>query len=139
MPTFVMASISTSCTSSGDALRPPLCEQVGGNQRCFVPLLLADTGDQCVRRGIGQLIETALQGGSRCLGIEAGRGDALVSEEALQIGDVHAERKQAGRHRVAQQMRPDALVDCGGNGATARTIWPTRWRVSMCGVGSEPS
>src|SRR5271157_545677 len=119
MPAFVMASISTSCTSSGDALRPPLCEQVGGKQRCFVPLLLPDTGDQCVRRWIGQLVEAALQGGGRRLGIEAGRGDTLVSEEALQISDVHAERKQAGRHRVAQQMRIDALADPGGNGGGA--------------------
>ena len=60
MPAFVMASISTSCTSSGDALRPSLREQVGGEQRCFVALLLADAGDQCVRCGIGQLVEAAL-------------------------------------------------------------------------------
>ena len=59
-----MTSTTTSCTSSGNALRPSLCEQVGGEQRCFIPLLLSDTRDQCVRRGIGQLVEPALQGGS---------------------------------------------------------------------------
>ncbi len=63
-----MTSTTTSCTSSGNALRPSLCEQVGGEQRCFIPLLLSNTRDQCVRRGIGQLVEPALQGGSRRLG-----------------------------------------------------------------------
>jgi hypothetical protein len=43
-----MASTTTSCTSNGEALRPPLCEQIGGEQRCFVPLQLPDAGDQGV-------------------------------------------------------------------------------------------
>src|SRR5271157_19410 len=111
-----MASTITSCTSSGDTLRPPLCEQVGGKQRRLVPLLLPDTGYKGVSGRVGQLVEPALQGGSRRLGVEARRGDTLVSEEALQISDVHAERKQAGRHRVAQQMRIDAL------GVTTRVV-----------------
>jgi hypothetical protein len=34
-------------------------------------------------------------------------------------------------------MRVDVLADCSNN-ATARTIWPTHWRVSACGVGPEP-
>ena len=97
-----MMSTTPSCTSSGEALRSPQCEQVGGEQRCFIPLLLSDTRDQRVRCGISQLVEPALQGVSRCLGIEAGRGDTLVSEKTLQISDVHAQREQPGRHRVAE-------------------------------------
>jgi hypothetical protein len=97
-----MASAASSCTSSGNALRPPTCEQVGGEQRCFVPLLLSNTGDQCVRGRIGQLVEPTLRGGSGCLGIEARRSNAFVAEKTLQIGDVHAQREQPGRHRVAQ-------------------------------------
>jgi len=117
-----MTSTTTSCTSSGNALRPSLCEQVGGEQRCFIPLLLSDTRDQCVRRGIGQLVEPALQGGSRRLGIKARRGDALVAEKTLQIGNVHAQREQPGRHRVAQQMWVDALADPGGDGDGANDL-----------------
>ena len=41
-------------------LRPPLCEQVGGEQRCFIPLLLSDTGDQHAGGRISQLVEPAL-------------------------------------------------------------------------------
>jgi hypothetical protein len=55
-----MTSTTTSCTSSGEALRPPLCEQVGGEQRRFIPLLLSDTGDQHVGGRISQLVEPAL-------------------------------------------------------------------------------
>jgi hypothetical protein len=59
MPVFAMASITTSCTSSGEALRSPLCEQVGGEQRCFVPLPLPDAGDQHVGGRISQLVKPA--------------------------------------------------------------------------------
>ena len=72
--------------------------------------------------GIGQLVEPALQHGGCRFGIKTGRGDALVSEETLQIGDVHAEREQPGRHRVAQQMRVDALADPGGDGDGANDL-----------------
>ena len=65
---------------------------------------------------IGQLVEPALQRGGCRFGIKTGGGDALVAEETLQVGDVHAEREQAGRHRVAQQMWVDALADPGSNG-----------------------
>ena len=84
---FALASISTSCTSSGDTLCPPLCEQVGGEQRCFVSSPLPDAGNQRVGGRISQLVEPALQGGGCRFGIETGGGDALVAEEALQIGD----------------------------------------------------
>jgi hypothetical protein len=47
--------------------------------------------------------------------VEAGGGDTPVAEEALQIGDVHTERQQAGRHCVTQQMRIDR---------PPRTRWP---------------
>ena len=65
---------------------------------------------------ISQLVELALQRGGCRFGVKTGGGDALVSEKALQIGDVHPQREQAGRHRVAQQMRVDALADPGSNG-----------------------
>jgi hypothetical protein len=77
-----MMSTTPSCTSSGEALRSPQCEQVGGEQRCFIPLLLSDTRDQRVRCGISQLVEPALQGGSRRLGVKTGGSNALVSEES---------------------------------------------------------
>ena len=32
-----------------------------------------------------------------------------MAEKALQVGDVHSERKQAGRHGVAQQVRVHSL------------------------------
>ena len=106
-----MASTTTSCTSSGEALRPPLCEQIGGEKRCFVPLPLPDARDQRVGGRISQLVEPALQRGGCRFRVMTGGGDALVPEETLQIGDVHAEHEQAGRHRVAQQMWVDALVE----------------------------
>ncbi len=53
---------------------------------------------------IGQLVEPALQRCGRRFGVKTGGGDAPVSEETLQVGDVHPERKQTGRHRVTQQM-----------------------------------
>src|ERR1700722_12106164 len=106
-PVFARASISTLCTSSGDTFCPPLGEQFGGEQRCFVSLPLPDARNQRVGGRISQLVEPALQRGGCRFGIKAGGGDALVAEEALQIGDVHAERKQAGCHCVAQQMWVD--------------------------------
>ena len=114
-PAFAVASTTTLCTSSGDALRPALREQIGGQQRRFIPLPLPDPGDQRVSGRIGQLIEPALQRGGCRLGVKAGGGDALVAEETLQIGNVHAERQQPGRHRVTQQMWVDALADPGGD------------------------
>src|SRR5215212_10211679 len=45
----------------------------------------------------------------RCFGIEPGGREALVPKKALHVGDVHAECEQLRRHRMAQQMRVDAL------------------------------
>src|SRR4051794_11845533 len=96
------ASTSTSCTSTIDLLGPAACEQIGGDQGGIVAALMPNTGDQSVGGRIGQLIEPALERGGGRLGIEPGGANALVAEKALQVGDVHAERKQAGRHGVAQ-------------------------------------
>jgi hypothetical protein len=71
---------------------------------------------------ISQLVELTLQRGGCRFGVKTGGGDALVSEKALQIGDVHPERKQTRRHRVAQQMRVDALADPGGDGDGANDL-----------------
>ena len=110
------------------------------------PCCLPDAGDQRVGGGIGQLVEPALQRGGRRFGVETGRGDALVSEETLQVGDVHAEREQAGRHRVAQQMRVDALADPGGDGDGAddladplarQHVW--RWPRTFLTAGEQRS
>src|ERR1700710_677575 len=111
-----MTSTTISCTSSTDLFRSALCEQFGGEQRRFVALPLSDAGNQRVGGRISQLVELTLQRGGCRFGVKTGGGDALVSEEALQIGDVHAEREQAGRHCVAQQMRVDALADLDSNG-----------------------
>src|ERR1700676_104482 len=100
MPVFAMASTTSSCTNSGDALRPPLREQVGGEQCRFIASTLPDAGDQRVRGWIGELVELALQRRGRGLGVEAGRGDVLVAEKTLQIGDVHAQSEQPGGDSV---------------------------------------
>ncbi len=42
-----------------------------------------------------------------------GCGDALVPQEALQVGDIHSQCKQPRGHRVPQQVRVDALGDPG--------------------------
>src|SRR4051795_11831692 len=94
-PVFVMASTATSCTSSADALplrchsaglrrwnleqlRPPQCEQVGGEQRGFVALPLPDPRYQRVSGRVGQLIEPALKRGGRRLGVETGGGNTFM-------------------------------------------------------------
>ena len=64
------------------------------------------------------------RGGKR-FGVKTGGGDALVSEETLQVGDVHAEREQAGRHRVAQQMGVDTLAESGADGDGANDLADT--------------
>ncbi len=110
------ASTSTSCTCSADALGPTSGEQIGGEQGGIVAALLSDIGDQRARGPIGQLVKAALHRGGGGLGVVPGGGDALVAEEALQVGNVHAEREQPRGHRMAQQMRIDALCDCGGTG-----------------------
>src|SRR4051812_4478663 len=107
------ASTSTSCTSNIDRLGPTACEQIGGDQGGIVPALLPNAGDQGVGGRIGQLVEPALERGGGRLGVEPGGADALVTEKALQVGNVHSERKQACRHGVAQQVRVDALADSG--------------------------
>lgn len=93
---------------------------------------------------IGQLIELALQRSGRRFGIKPGGGDALVAEEPLQVGDVHAEREQAGRHSVAQQMWVDALGDAGCNGDSAddlsyalarQHVW--RWPRTFLAAGEQ--
>src|ERR1700751_2039933 len=117
-----MANTTTSCTSSGDALRPPLCEQIGGEQRRLVALPLPDTRNQCGSGGIGELVKLALQRRGRGLGVEAGRGDVLVAEKTLQIGDVHAQREQAGGYSVPKQVRVNALADPGGAGDGANDL-----------------
>src|ERR1700712_3513170 len=117
MPDWATTSTTISCTSSTDLFRSALRQQFGSDQGRFVPPLLPDAGNQCMGGRISQLIELTLQRGGCRFGVKTGGGDALVSEKALQIGDVHAEREQAGGRCVAQQMRVDALADAGGDGA----------------------
>jgi hypothetical protein len=53
MPALAKARIAISCTSSrGDTFCPPLHQEVGGQQRCFVAALPLDAGDQRVRDGL---------------------------------------------------------------------------------------
>src|SRR4051812_46377543 len=107
------ASTSTSCTSNIDLLGPAACEKIGGDQGSIVPALLPNTGDQSMGGWIGQLVEPALECSGSRLGVEPGGADALMAEKALQVGNVHSEREQAGRPGMAQQVRVDALADCG--------------------------
>ena len=124
-----MASTTTLCTSSTDALCPALRQQISGQQSRFIPLPLPDPRDQRVSGRVGQLVEPALQRGGCRLRVEAGGDNTLVAEEALQIGDVHTARQQAGRHCVTQQMRIDAFGDPRG---------ASHIPDSTCGVGPEP-
>ena len=83
MRAWTAGRIAISCTSrAGDALGAARRQQLGGEQRRLVAALAADARDQRVCGGIGELVEAALQGGGRRLGIEPGGGDALVAEEA---------------------------------------------------------
>jgi hypothetical protein len=45
-----------------------------------------------------------------------------MAEEALDVGDVHAQRQQPGGHGVAQQVRVGALGDAGGHGDAAHHL-----------------
>ena len=73
-PDCAPASITRSCTSSGEALGPPLCEQVGGKQCRLVSLPLSNARDQRMGGRIGQLIEPALQRSGRRFSIKTGVG-----------------------------------------------------------------
>jgi hypothetical protein len=72
------------------------------------------------------------------LGVEASCGDALVTEKALQVGDVHAQGKQARRHRMPEQMRVDALADLGCPRDVAHDL-SDALTVSTCDVAPEPA
>lgn len=89
-------------------------QEIGGKQGGIIAALLPDAGDQRVGGRVGELVEPALQRGGRCLGTVPGCADALVPEEALQVGDVHSQREQARSQRVPQQMRIDAFGVPGG-------------------------
>src|SRR5258708_6765051 len=88
-PVCATTSTTISCTSSTDLFRSALRQQFGGDQGRFVPSLLPDAGNQCMGGRISQLVELTLQRGGCRFGVKTGGGDALVSEKALQIGDVH--------------------------------------------------
>ena len=55
------------------------------------------------------------------LGVPKAKG-AFVTEEALQVGDVHPEREQTRRNRVPQQVRVHALGDAGRTGHAAHDL-----------------
>ena len=67
--------------------------------------------EQVVAGTIRDLIELAPEHGDAGFGVDAGGADVLMSKELLDVGDVHAEREQAGRHGVAQQVGIDAFAD----------------------------
>src|SRR4051812_42423014 len=112
-PACVAASIGRSCISRAeppDAMPDAMPhEQVGRKQGRLVPMPMLDGRDQGMGGRGGDLIEFAPQHASRRFGIEPGGREALVPEEALHVGDIHAEGEQLRRHRMAQQMRVDAL------------------------------
>jgi hypothetical protein len=54
--------------------------------------------------------------------IKARRGDDVVSEETLQVSDIHAEREQTGCHGVAEQMRVDPFANPGSFGDGANDL-----------------
>ena len=94
--------------------RPALGQELGGQNGGLVAAPVLDRGDQAARRRIGELVELAPQQGGRGLGVAPGGGDVLVAEEALHVGDLHAQREQPGRHSVAQEVRVDPLGNpCG--------------------------
>ena len=83
-----------SCTSSGDLLGAAPDEKISSHERGIVSTLLPDAGHQRVGGGVGQLVEPALKGGGRRLGVVPGSGDALVPQMSLQVGDVHAQSER---------------------------------------------
>ncbi len=119
MLSFGKTSTWCLCTSSGDLLGPAPGKEICGEQGGIVAALLPDAGDQRVGGRVAQLVEPALERGSRRLGVEPGGADTFMAEEALQVGDVHSERQQPRGHGVPQQVRVDALGDPGrlGHGA----------------------
>jgi hypothetical protein len=93
---------------------------------------------------IGQGVEPALQRCRGCLGIEAGGDDAVMAEEALQVGDVHAQCEQPGGDRVSQQVRIDPLSNRGGAGDIADDLANTlagqhvrRWAMALLPAGEQ--
>src|SRR3954471_14967170 len=108
-PACVAASIGRSCISRAEPLDAMPHEQLGRQQGRLVPMPMLDGRDQGMGGRGGDLIEFAPQYGSRRFGIEPGGREALVPEEALHVGDVDTEGEQLRRHRMAQQMRVDAL------------------------------
>jgi hypothetical protein len=117
MPASNAASISNSCTNSGESRGLALPEQVNGKNGCFIAVALSDPGNQCMGGWVGDPVETALQRRRRCLGIETGSRDVRMAEEPLHVGDFHAEGQQLRRHRVTQQVGINTFGDasCAGD------------------------
>jgi hypothetical protein len=86
-----MASTASSCISKADALGPTSREQFDRQQRGFLSAFPPNSGDERMGGRIGELIEPALQNGSRGLGVMPRRHDAGVTEEMLKVSDVAAD------------------------------------------------
>lgn len=93
---------------------------------------------------ISQGVEPALRRCRGCLGIEAGGDDAFMAEEALQVGDIHAQCEQPGGDRVPKQMRIGPLGDCGAAGDIADDLTNTlagphvrRWTMALLPAGEQ--
>ncbi len=105
------ANISTLCISRCEVpgcsfLRKEICCLEGG----IITAIAPDARKQGASGGVGDLFEFPTQGCGGRFGVMARRLDILVAEEALHVGDVHAEPQQFRRHGVAQQVRIDPLV-----------------------------
>ena len=106
----------SSCISITEPLGSAFDQQIGGKESSVIALSVLDVRDEGMSGGCGDLIELASQQGGRRFGIKPRGGDVLVAEEALDVGDVHAKRQQLRRHRVAQEMRINALRHVDGAG-----------------------
>ena len=80
-------------------------QEICGERADHVSVARPDRAEHLAAGLIGDLIELAPEHGETGLGVDPRRADVLVAEELLDVGDVHAEREQTGRHGVTQQVR----------------------------------
>ena len=80
---------------------PIRCQEIRREGADHVAVPGPDGAEQIAAGRIGDLVELAPEHGDAGFGVDAGGADVLVSKEFLDVGDVQAERQQAGRHGMA--------------------------------------
>lgn len=86
-------------------------EQIRSEGPDDIAMTCPDLSEQFTAMATGDPVELAPQHRDAGFRVDPRCADILVSEELLDVGDVHAVRQQPCRHGVAEQMRVDALFD----------------------------